>query len=291
MERMRRLILTLLIGILLTGSGAFAAPPIRKDGGTAPTIALNFTVSLVPGKPTAGKPFMIRYRLTDPSGKPPTLDSTTPSPQSHLVVLSKDLTYFKHLHPGQMAPGEFEGALTLEHGGSYVAFITATPADDSPQVKRFAFEVAGPPAPKEESEPPAQANLDTVTSLDHDIYLSTLPEELHPGPAKLSFEITQGADLAKDLEPYLGMSGHLVVLSEDAEDYLDVRLLDPSEDIPLPKGMGKPLGNASGETHAPPVVTFLVDFPTDGLFRAWGEFQTPDGVIVAPFRVQVTPEI
>lgn len=70
-----------------------------------------------------------------------------------------------------------------------------------------------------------------------------------------------------DLQPYLGAVGHVVILSEDAEQYLHVHPMDE-------KGSG-------------PKAEFMTTFPHAGIYKIWGQFQRDERVITVPFVVNV----
>ena len=74
-------------------------------------------------------------------------------------------------------------------------------------------------------------------------------------------------DPIRDLEPYLGAAGHVVILSEDAGQYLHVHPID--------------------ESSSGPAAQFATSFPKKGLYRIWGQFQHEGEVLTVPFTVEI----
>ena len=70
-----------------------------------------------------------------------------------------------------------------------------------------------------------------------------------------------------NLEPYLGAVGHVVILSEDAEQYIHVHPLD--------------------ERSTGPNAEFATTFPHSGIYKIWGQFQHQGEVMTVPFVVEI----
>ena len=79
----------------------------------------------------------------------------------------------------------------------------------------------------------------------------------------LAFKLTDasGAPI-KDLQPYLGAMGHLVVINQAADLYLHVH---PAQDR----------------------TEFTATFPNPGLYKLWAEFQRGGQIIRASYVVEV----
>lgn len=69
-----------------------------------------------------------------------------------------------------------------------------------------------------------------------------------------------------NLQPYLGAVGHVVIISEDTEEYLHVHPMD--------------------EKAKEPDAKFMSKFPKSGIYKIWGQFQHEGKVITVPFAVQ-----
>lgn len=267
--------------------------------------AMRFTTLLQPAQPVAGQPFWLSYRFATAAGDAPDLVEVH-TKLSHLIVVSKDLSYFDHLHPEQVAPGKFMIQLTLPAGGDYVIYPDATARGGAPQVERFAFRVDGTKAAVVSLKPTDMS----VMSGDYDIHLALDPQGLKVGEATFTFHITKHGQPATDLMPYLGAGGHLVIISQDTKEFLHAHPED-GEHEGMAMG-GDHEGMKMGDEHAgmdmggehegmdmdgktdkpsmetvPGTVSFHTVIPAAGRYKAWGQFLTPSGVIIAPFVIDV----
>ncbi len=73
---------------------------------------------------------------------------------------------------------------------------------------------------------------------------------------------------ATDLEPYLGATGHLLIVSSDLSTAVH--------------------GHPEGVRTTGPAVTFGPVFPAPGVYKMWVQFQRRGQVITAPFVVRVS---
>ncbi|WP_121663769.1 hypothetical protein [Metabacillus litoralis] len=184
----------------------------------------------------------------------------------HLIVVSKDLSYFNHIHPEYKGNGVFEVENHFPAGGEYRMIADFKPKDGDSMSKMEWVTVEG-----------EAAQLSPV-SVDHrlekiieGINVSlTVNSGLEAGKElTLEFRLTEGdlKDPITDLEPYLGSIGHVVVLSEDSERYLHVHALE---------------NQGSG-----PVALFETTFPQPGVYKIWAQFQRNGNILTVPFVVDV----
>lgn len=213
----------------------------------------------------AGQPATIRIHIQDEAGKPIDQLDIEHEKLLHLIVVSKDLSYFNHIHPEYMGQGEFVISNTFPSGGDYKLIADFVPAGGSKTTQTEWITVEGA------TEPPVALDADKVHARTVDGVEVKLLND-HPEAGKdfeLNFELAD-ADTKQpitDLEQYLGAVGHVVILSEDTEDYLHVH---PVEE------------NATG-----PVAKFITNFPGKGTYKIWGQFQRNGKVLTVPFVVQV----
>jgi hypothetical protein len=81
--------------------------------------------------------------------------------------------------------------------------------------------------------------------------------------ARLTFSLSDEANHPiRDLQPYLGARGHLVVISADGRQYVHTHPLE---------------SDAASEK-----ISFEVHFPGPGLYKAWGQFQRGGNIITIP---------
>jgi hypothetical protein len=184
----------------------------------------------------------------------------------HLIVVSKDLSYFNHIHPEYKGDGVFEIHNTFPTGGDYRMIADFKPTNGSSMSKAAWVTVEG------EAAQPIAISVDnklekTVEGMNVEL---TLEPDLEVGREHaLKFTLTDGETQQpiNDLEPYLGSIGHVVVLSEDGKQYLHVHAVE---------------GQGSG-----PEAIFETEFPKSGTYKIWGQFQQKGKVITVPFVIKI----
>lgn len=97
----------------------------------------------------------------------------------------------------------------------------------------------------------------------------SLSETKAEAEATLTFMIKDGKtkEGISNLEPYLGAVGHVVIISEDAEQYLHVHPLD--------------------EKSSGPEAQFMTTFPKAGTYKIWGQFQHQGNVFTVPYVIEI----
>lgn len=197
----------------------------------------------------------------------------------HLIIVSKDLSYFDHIHPEYQTDGsykisvlpkgksyttsQFANETRFEQGGEYVLFADYLPTGASHQLERIPLTVAGTPYnSKKYTEPKTVSKVDGYE-------ISLIPEGdkfLSKGTMHITGIIKKdGKEIPADqLENYLAAKAHVVMISEDTQDYLHVH---------------------------PEVVDGRLDLHTEfgkaGIFRGWLQFQTEGKVHTADFVIKV----
>lgn len=184
----------------------------------------------------------------------------------HLIFVSKDLSYFNHIHPEYKGKGVFEIANEFPAGGEYRVAADFKPANGTSMSKLGWVTVEGKPGQ------PADVVVDkslekTIQGMN--VSLSIDPEPEAEKETVLKFTLTDETtnESIFDLEPYLGSIGHVVVFSEDAERYLHVHALED-------QGSG-------------PDALFETEFPESGVYKIWGQFQKDGHVFTVPYVVNV----
>jgi hypothetical protein len=185
----------------------------------------------------------------------------------HLIIVSKDLSYFNHVHPEYKGKGGFEIENEFPAGGEYRMVADFKPADGNSMSKMEWVNVEG------ETIQPVPVTVDHSLEKTVDgkkVSLSVDPQ-LEAGK-ELTLEFTLSDESTNqpitDLEPYLGSIGHVVVFSEDGERYLHVHALED-------QGSG-------------PEALFETNFPKSGVYKIWGQFQKDGEVFTVPFVVNVS---
>ncbi|USK58247.1 hypothetical protein [Peribacillus asahii] len=184
----------------------------------------------------------------------------------HLIIVSKDLSYFNHVHPEYKGKGVFEIENEFPAGGEYRMVADFKPSDGSSMSKMTWIDVEG------KTNQPAAVAVDNhlEKSVDGKTVKLSVDPQLEAGKElTLKFTLTDEStnQPISDLEPYLGSIGHVVIFSEDGERYLHVHAVDD-------QGSG-------------PEALFETTFPESGVYKIWGQFQKDGEVFTVPFVIQV----
>ena len=182
----------------------------------------------------------------------------------HLIVASRDLTTYRHLHPTRAADGTWSTPVELPEGGGYRVFADFKPKGAKEGLTLGAdLAVAGTYAPKGLPEQNAKAEVDG--------YEVSLDGELKPGKSSdVTLNVEKNGKPVTDLQPYLGSYGHLVALRSGDLAYLHVH---PT---------GEP---GDGKTDPGPGVSFMATAPSPGAYRLFLDFKHKGKVRTAAFTV------
>jgi hypothetical protein len=186
----------------------------------------------------------------------------------HLIVVSRNLSFFDHVHPDEQPDGTYQIGYAFPKPGVYVLYADVTPAGASNQVFRLPVTVAGQ-APSSAALVVSPASARLVG--DYRVALTASPYPLRAqDEASLTFTLSRAGKPVTDLQPYLGAGGHCVILSEDTGDYLHSHPLEPP---------GVKVGG--------PQVSFHTRFPKPGLYKVWGQFLYAGRVLTVDFVLRV----
>ncbi|GGL57445.1 hypothetical protein [Planomonospora parontospora] len=214
------------------------------------------TTTVPPGEATD-----FRFTVTGPDGRPLTGYQTQHGKQLHLIVVSRDLGDFRHLHPAKAADGTWSVKLTLPEAGVYRAFADFAPEGGHGLTLGTDLHAAGDYTPRALPEVSRTATVDG--------YTVELGGELVPGASSaLTLTVSKDGKPVTDLQPYLGAYGHLVALRAGDLAYLHVH---PD---------GEP---GDGTTAAGPGITFHAEVPSRGDYRLFLDFQHEGVVRTAAF--------
>ncbi|GIH66574.1 hypothetical protein [Microbispora siamensis] len=217
------------------------------------------TTTITPGTETE-----FRFTVNGPDGRPVTAYETEHEKKLHFIVVSRDATVFRHLHPELSGEGIWSVPLTLPDAGAYRVFADFAPQGGEGLTLGADLYAAGDYAPR-----PLPAPSRTVTV---DGYTVRLDGTLTPGAAsRLTAEISRDGKPVTDLQPYLGAYGHLVALRVGDLAYLHVH----------PDG-----APGDGVTPAGPGITFYAEVPSGGDYRLFLDFQHDGTVHTAAFTVR-----
>ncbi|MGC0329226.1 hypothetical protein RKD23_002216 [Streptomyces sp. SAI-170] len=221
-----------------------------------------YTLDLETTRVPAGGRTTLRFAVRGEDGRPVTEYRREHEKELHLIVASRDLTTFRHLHPARAADGTWSTTADLPAAGSYRVFADFTPAAGRENLTLGAdLAVTGPYAP--------EALPGTGPTATVDGYTVRLTGWLAPGAdSDLAFEVTRDGRPAR-LQPYLGAYGHLVALRSGDLAYLHVH---PHEE-------------AHGSAASGPEVAFTAAAPSAGDYRLFLDFKVGGEVRTAAFTV------
>jgi len=214
---------------------------------------------------TANDKSDLTIRITDDNGKAVQDFQVSHEKLMHLIAVSKDLSYFSHIHPEYQGDGTFTIGTTFPSGGEYKLFADFVPKGGSSTTLSEWVKVAG------EAKAPEAVLADTELTkvIDGKEIKLALSGTKAKEEVMLTFNIADAKtkEGISDLEQYLGAVGHVVILSEDAEQYLHVHPMD--------------------EKAKGPKAEFMTTFPKSGTYKIWGQFQRQGTIFTVPFVVRI----
>jgi uncharacterized cupredoxin-like copper-binding protein len=216
----------------------------------------------------------------------------------HLLVVSKDLAEFYHVHPEQNADGSYRLSHVFPNGGDYKLYADFTPKDAVQVVEQIDVKVAGTERAKVALQPDASFEK-SVESLK---VLMKPSAEIKAGQELTldfqAFDASSGKP-ATDLQNYLGEIAHFVIISEDMKDFVHAHPMAKGEKMGDMKTDEKKADDhaADGHNHSTmegetkktsaSEVSAHTAFPRAGLYKLWAQFQRGGKVISVPFVVNV----
>ncbi len=226
---------------------------------------LQIAYSFAGGSAVSGASTELSIQIANADGSPVEQFEMNHEKLLHVIIVNRDLSHFSHIHPVHKGNGAFAAETNFPYGGQYAIYADFIPKGGSNTVLYDWVEVDG------ESGPHATIQADSrlgrsVDGKDIELELSTYASG-EEAVLTYSFRDARTDDPIRDLEPYLGAAGHVVILSEDAGQYLHVHPID--------------------ESSSGPEAQFATSFPKKGLYRIWGQFQHEGEVFTVPFTVEI----
>lgn len=171
----------------------------------------------------------------------------------HVFLVSRDLTFFDHVHPSLADDGVFSVELTLPGPGMYALFVDGYPALGTPQFLQTQLVTPDYRGDIFVDRPRIRDEGDG--SMVNGLAFRLAPTVWRAGqPARLSIAIADAAGRpVNDLEPYLGAAGHLLVVSAD-----------------LTVGIHS---HPAGAPSSGPTVSFDAAIPSPGIYKLWLQVQ------------------
>ncbi|MEU6375579.1 hypothetical protein [Streptomyces sp. NPDC046909] len=224
-----------------------------------------YTLDLKTPNVTAGRRTELRFAIRDTSGQALTAYRREHEKELHLIVASRDLGTFRHLHPTRAADGTWSIPVELPRAGGYRVFADFTPARKGAENLTLGADLAasGTYTPQRLPAPSGTAEVDG--------YQVRLTGGLRPGgESEVGLAVSRDGEPVTDLQPYLGAYGHLVALRSGDLAYLHVH---PN---------GEP---GDGKTESGPGISFTATAPSEGSYRLFLDFKHEGQVHTAAFTV------
>ncbi len=228
----------------------------------------------------AGERTVLHLRVRHPRGEPVTKFEQVHEKPYHLFVVSQDLTFFQHVHPDAQEDGSWLVDVTLPKPGYYKLLSDFVPVGGTAQFLSYPLMTAGysgdvmaDGARLTPDATPTQTVGDLTASVSYD------PAPMTPAThGHVTVQLTRAgtSEPVTDLQTYLGAFGHMLIVSEDAVDYVHshpIEVLPPDANLETIRGG--------------PTVIFEGIMPRAGRYRAWGQFRYRDTLRTFPFTFEV----
>lgn len=219
--------------------------------------------------PQANKPVTLKFDFNwKKTGKPLTnLDIVHEKP-CHLIVVSKDLKEFQHIHPDIKAPGKMAVTTTFPKAGQYMMYMQFTPKDDGEYTLTKELQVASGKTAKAVIKEDLKDKVVEGYTLKLPYYPTAAELE---GPMEVAIQ-KNGKDIDY-VDSFLGAGGHGVMISDDLTQFLHIHPV---------------LTMAEGLKYKSPIL-FKASVLKPGKYRAWMQFQIKDKMVIGIWDIIVPP--
>ncbi|NLP52126.1 hypothetical protein K7887_16385 [Sutcliffiella horikoshii] len=232
-----------------------------KGGATSSKIQVDWTSNPLTVK--VGQETEILINIKDFSGEVIEAFLAVHEKEMHLLAIKKDLSVFQHLHPHYRGKGKFQVKTTFPKAGEYKLYADFLPEGANQQLASHELVVNG--SETMEEVVPDKLLKKEIDDLTIELILPEAQVDEH---ISLIFTLNdKEGNPITELEPYLGSAGHVVIVSEDMNEFLHVHPVDENE-----KG---------------PNVEYMTSFPQGGLYKIWGQFKYKQKLYTVPFVIEV----
>jgi hypothetical protein len=259
------------IGQIEKGISALQGDPAQTEG--------FLKVSPVPGDPLTKH---LDLWMTLPHSAAPlrqyTVEMTKPL---HMVVVSDDFKTFLHIHPTLSPNGHFLLTQKFPAPGTYQIYADASPGNMNHQVFRFPFAVGNVPDNNNRNLPSTGMGVHVGP---YEVDLSSV--RLRAGQMeRLTVEILENGQTAKDLHPYLGAPAHAVFLNTRDLTYVHVHPMAMNAMM----DMSKPMPDMPDNAPSPGEMMLHIALREAGTYKLWLQFRGANNQLyIAEFTVLAT---
>ena len=237
---------------------------------------INVALSTLPAQPQDGAPLTLTLELTD-GGTGLPVEDLTPHHEAlvHLVILSEDNGFLAHVHPARAAPGRYTVGLTPDRPGNYRAYLEVAREASGTQVVTADFTVGGA---VDVGAPEQTLGIGTHTIGDLKVQVKANRTTLMANQqATITFAFSRAGAPVLDLEPWLGMAGHLIIRDDNRTLFSHVHAAEPMA----------PGGVVGSGIRYGPAIRFAYSFPKPGRYYLWAQFQHQGQIVTVPLTVTV----
>ena len=274
--------------------------PSRLAPGAPKSFTMDFKAE--PQIISAGTPAVMSFTVRDKNGAVVRDLPIVHEKPMHLLVVSKDLAEFYHIHPEQSEDGSYRVTHTFPNGGDYKLYADFTPMGSAQIVERVDVKVGG----SERQNAALIPDQKLEKSIDGLKVVMIPDQEIKAGQElMLNFQAFDARTNkpATDLQNYLGELAHFVIISEDMQDFVHAHPMSKAahnemsaKQTEMKTPPAKADHNADGHRHDPKgsvsknasasEVSAHTAFPRSGIYKVWAQFQRNGKVITVPFTVR-----
>jgi putative copper export protein len=245
------------------------------------------TLDIKPAGIIAGTPALMTVRIKAPDGTAFKGITVIHERLLHAVIISKDLGFFAHIHPEDTGPvtsemvknASFPLLFTFPRPGDYLIGLDFA-TDEDVYSQTLPIHVAKAP---EMGSP----KIDFSTRKKFGEYQVTLlftSESVHPGEdTTLRYVIEKSGKPVTNLEPFLGASMHLAVVSEDLKVFIHAHGSVPGNSHDHHDHMH---ATPPPEKFGPEIESDIV-FPAKGIYKVFSQVKHQGKVLLFDFMVKV----
>lgn len=231
----------------------------------------------------AGEEVTLSFSLTDNETKKQIKDLEIVHEKIlHLIIVSKNLAYFDHIHPEMNPEGSLSVKTKFDKGGDYILFADLTPkGEKNSQVFDLPIKVDGTPVENITLTP-----RNTFESEGYTAVMTTDPANLTINKStEIIVNLKKNGKDVTNLENYLGALGHMVVISEDASLYLHVHPMEAGGKGHSDHGNMKMDSDDNAKNGSD--VVFHTNFTKPGIYKVFAQFNPGGKLITTNFVVSV----
>jgi uncharacterized cupredoxin-like copper-binding protein len=264
---------------------------VGKSENAAKTFRAEFTS--VPRTINAGTAANLMFTVKDTAGQIVRDLQTVHEKPMHLLVVSKDLAEFYHIHPEPQADGSYAVPHVFPNGGDYRLYADFTPPNAGQTVEPIELKIAGTEREKT-ALAPDQKFEKTVDSLR--VVMKPSADIKAGQELMLDFQAFDAATgkPATDLQNYLGELAHFVIISEDLKDFVHAHPMSKGEHDSMKNSVHNDHhsdghAHVGGETETEKIslsqVAAHTTFPRIGRYKIWAQFQRGGQVVTVQYVV------